>query len=57
MKVKDEHIRSITRTGRRSKTFYVTIPKRIVNEIGLKARQKVEVNYLDGVIVVSLYKK
>ncbi|MBN1781038.1 AbrB/MazE/SpoVT family DNA-binding domain-containing protein [bacterium] len=46
-----EKIRKITKTG--SYTYYVTIPKSYMDELGWRERQLVEVNIENGRLVIS----
>lgn len=54
MKFKDEPIRSICVTGnKKAQSYYITIPKRIVNRLKLKPKQKVTIDYFEGLIIID----
>jgi hypothetical protein len=50
-----EPVRKITKTG--SYTYYVTIPKSIIDALGWKERQKVVVEQVDQTVVVRDWTK
>ncbi len=52
---KTEPIRKITKTG--NYTYYVTIPKSLINELGWQERQKVVVERKGATLVVRDWKK
>jgi len=52
---KTEPVRKITKTG--NYTYYVTIPKTLIDELGWKERQKVVVERDGKTIVIRDWKK
>lgn len=52
-KIGEEHVRKIMRTGRDGSSYAVTLPKRMVRELGWKERQKVEVVRKGDTIVIT----
>jgi bifunctional DNA-binding transcriptional regulator/antitoxin component of YhaV-PrlF toxin-antitoxin module len=51
---KDETVRKITKTGKY--TYYVTIPKSYIDELGWRERQRVVVELEDDRLVVRDYR-